>query len=208
MVEGSGNLAAPVAALRDDDLVLASESDEVPLRVAAVHRGDWGAAEAILVPARELTEGTRYVLRAAAATPASPLDAWLHGSRSLAWSAVARIPDAPLRWSARPARGEAVVSRGCPAYAYLKVRVPIEHPEHLLGIVAEVRALQRGAKPRRFLVEAQRGEIALGHLGCSGPLVLERGVTHLVTFTAVDLAGRETPAPGGALVLMGPSQGP
>lgn len=52
-----------------------------------------------------------------------------------------------------------------------------------------------GAKASRFLVQAHAGEIALGALGCSAEIALEKGVGYWVTLNAVDLAGNDVPSP-------------
>ncbi|MFT3771079.1 MAG: hypothetical protein QM820_37160 [Minicystis sp.] len=203
IVEGDGELEPTVRGLGDDTLILATDGDAIPLHVVAIQHGGWRVSQAILAPTRPLTPGLRYALRASA--QGSPLDERLRNAwRVPAWKAADALSSSP-RWTAPPARAVPVVGRGCPPHAYVSVRVPVESPEHLLGVVAEVRPLLRGAKPSRFLVPVYDGAIALGHTGCSAPILLTADVPHLVTLTAVDLAGHETPAPGGVLVIKGPS---
>jgi hypothetical protein len=203
VVEGDGDLEPTVRRLGDDTLVLASDGDAIPLHVVEIQHGAWRVSQAILAPTRPLTPGTRYALRASA--QGSPLDERLRNAWIVpAWKAADALATGP-RWTARPSRGVPDIGRGCPPHATVRIRVPIASPERLLGVVAEVRPLLRAAPPSRYLVQVYDGEIALGHTGCSAPIPLAPGVAHLVTLTAVDLAGHEAPAPGGVFVIKGPS---
>lgn len=204
VLEGSGNMADSVAALDSDGLVLASDTEEIPLRVESVNVGHWNVAQAILVPIREPAPGTRVALRASAKTHGSTIDATLQRDARLFWTTAASAPGGELHWTGKPKRGETKVTFGCPPIAGVSVRIPVDHAAQLLGILAEVRPLMRGAKVERYLLHVYDGEVFLGHQGCDSAIGLFAGMAHLVKLTAVDLAGREIPAPGFALSIASP----
>jgi len=208
VLEGSGRMAASVAALDGTGLVLASDTEEIPLRVEAIHAGSWNVSQAILAPVREPSPGQRHMLRASSTARGQTIDLELTQDKRFAWTTVASAPADTLHWASKPKRGKTTVANGCPPRAYVAINVPVDHPEQLLGILAEVRPLKRGGKTSRFLVTAYDGEITLGSHGCSEALGLYPGITHLVKLSAVDLAGREIPAPGMVLTIPGPTQKP
>lgn len=192
VVDGYGDMVGAVGALGDGALSLASDGDEIPLRVVDRATGSFRVGQVILAPARALPAGARVTLRAA---KGSAIEAWLAGRGPVGWATAGALGDAGVRWVGTPAARPAKTGRSCPPYAYVPVRVPVDHPERLLGVVAEVRSVKRGSAPRRFLMPAGDGEITLGWLGCSAEIELDKGMPHWVTLTAVDLAGHEVPAP-------------
>lgn len=211
VLEGSGRMAASVAALDGAGLVLASDTEEIPLRVEAINVGSWNVSQAILAPVREPSPGKRHTLRASSTAKGQTLDVELTRDARLAWTTAASEPADSLHWAGKPTRGETTVSSGCPPRAYVAVNVPVDHPAHLLGVLAEVRPLKRGGKTSRFLLPVysdKKGQILLGFQGCEEAIGLFAGITHLVKLSAVDLAGREVPAPGMVLTIPGPTQKP
>jgi hypothetical protein len=211
VLEGSGRMAASVAALDSTGLVLASDTEEIPLRVEAIHVGSWNVSQAILAPVREPSPGKRHVLRASSTAKGQTLDVELTRDQRLSWTTAASEPPDTLHWASTPTRGKTTVSHGCPPRADVAINVPVDHPEQLLGILAEVRPLKRGGKTSRFLLPVyndKKGEILLGFQGCEEAIGLFAGITHLVKLSAVDLAGREIPAPGMVLTIPGPTQKP
>jgi hypothetical protein len=214
VVEGSGIMNAPIAALDDTTLVLASDTEEIPLHVEAKNPGSWNVSQAILVPVREPPVGKRFALRASSTAKGSPLDQSITQNDRLWWTTTASLPADSLHWASKPTRGETSIGNGCPPHAYVGVHVPVDHPEQLLGILAEVRPLKQGGKSSRYLLpvykddNGKRGDIALGFQGCEEPIGLFAGITHMVKLSAVDLAGREIPAPGMVLTIAGPKQKP
>lgn len=200
VLEGSGNMADAAFVLADGALVLASAHEQIPLRVAGRTRGSWNVAQVILVPARDLPEGALLSLRASTAAQGSAIDAELR-RRAPAWTTTARLDAADVHWTARPAPRATEIGSFCPRYAYVPIRVPVDHPERLLGVIAEVTPVRRGGVSSRFLMPVYEGEIALGNLGCSAPIGLEPGFGHWVTLTAVDLAGHEIKAQAPVAIL-------
>lgn len=84
--------------------------------------------------------------------------------------------------------------------------MPFDHPEKLLGVLAEVRPIKRGGVTSRFLVTSiYDGAIALGALGCDEPIEIAPGIIHVVKLTAIDLAGRAIPAPKGDVTVSMPT---
>ena len=212
VLEGSGIMNAPVTGLDDTSLVLASDTEEIPLRVEAKNPGSWNVSQAILAPVREPASGKRYELRASAAAKGSPLDASILQNTRLWWTTAASQPADSLHWTSKPTRGETSIGKGCPPHAYVGVHVQLDHPQQLLGGLAEVRPLKRGGKSSRYLLSVyedkteKSGQIALGFQGCEEAIGLFAGITHLVKLSAVDLAGREIAAPGMVLTSPGPTQ--
>jgi hypothetical protein len=200
MLEGTGNMVEAVVALADDELVLTSAHDTIPLRVVGHTRGTWNIAQAILAPARELPEGEQFSLRAVA--PGAMLDAALR-RQVPTWITTARLDTADVRWTSQPAPGPADVGGFCLRHAYVPVRVSVDHPDRLLGVMAEVLPAKRGGEVSRFLLPVYQGEIYLGQAGCDVPLILSPGIAHRVTLTAVDLAGHEIKA-AAPVTIVGP----
>ncbi len=152
VVEGSGIMNAPVAALDDTMLVLASDTEEIPLHVEAKNPGSWNVSQAIVAPVHEPASGKRYELRASGTAKGSPLEASIIQNTRLWWTTTASLPADSLHWASKPTRGETSIGNGCPPHAYVGVHVPVDHPEQLLGVLAEVRPLKQGGKSSRYLL--------------------------------------------------------
>jgi len=175
VLEGTGRMAGPVAALDSTGLVLASDTEEIPLRVETIHIGRWNAAQAILAPVREPAPGARLSLRASATGKGLPIDLEITRNPRFTWTTTASLPAGAVHWTEKPTRGKSDIGTFCPPHAYVALSAVLDHPEQVLGVLAEVRALAPGAKSHRYLVSVNQGEIAIGHLGCEMALELSPG---------------------------------
>jgi len=178
---------------------LLSGSRSIPLQVAEVHEGAFRVTQAILVPESPLEPGRRYVL---SMDGRRRIPVW-NGSRRgpAAWTAAAADTAAPT-WDSAPIVGASTLRPyGCgPAISgHVAVAGPSRVRVHL-----EPEAGGDGA--RTYEVGVAEGELQVGHGMCNGPFQLDAGARYRATLTAIDAAGNQTPAPGGPVILVGPTR--
>jgi hypothetical protein len=63
-----------------------------------------------------------------------------------------------------------------------------------------------GGTPVRFRLTPSEQQVQIGHGMCSGGFELQEDVRYSVRLVAVDMAGNESPAPGGELLIQGPKR--
>jgi len=210
VLQGYGNFQGAVASISERSPRLVAEKDEVPLRVIAVHRGEYGLSQAILQPERPLQPGQRYALRLTQpegdSAPVLPTETWWESKSKyapMAWTATAADTKQP-RWREVPRKeGESAKLLGCGPAIHAYVSASVDEDGPAVQVLAEVKRVD-GEEPVRFRLPVSQERVALGHGMCSGAFQLEEGVRYTVRLVAVDMAGNESVAPGDPLLIEGP----
>jgi hypothetical protein len=212
VLQGYGKFEGPVASISQRSPRLVAEKDEVPLRVIAVYRGEYGLSQAVLQPERPLQPGQHYALRLTqpegASAPVLPTETWWESKSRyapIAWTATA-ADTKPPRWREVPRKnGEDVEQFGCGPAIHAFVAASVDEDGPAVQVLAEVRR-DDGDEPVRFRLPVSKEQVAIGHGMCSGAFRLEEGVRYTVRLVAVDMAGNESPAPGDPVRFEGPRQ--
>lgn len=212
IIEGYGELQEQVSRIteRSPRLVADEDEDEVPLELIAVYRGEKRLTQAVLQPERPLKPGMRYTLRLKkpASTKVPVLRAEISSkgdTLAMAWTA-APADLTPPRWHEAPrATGQKVVQFGCGPASHVDVSAAVEDESAQVQVLAEVRRAE-GGEPVRFRLTPSHQQVRLGHGMCSGAFELQEDVRYSVRLVAVDMAGNESPAPGGELLIQGPKE--
>ncbi len=206
VLEGYGRTQEPVARIAVYSPRLVAEGDEVPLRVIAIHRGEKRLTQAVLQPERPLQPDRRYALRlkqpVAPDAPELPARVWRN---DMQWM-ISRPDVTPPRWREVPRiAGQEVEEFGCGPSIHVAVSAFVEDDGPRVQVLAEVRRAE-GGTPVRFRLTPKAGKVEVGHDMCSGGFVLEAGVRYTVRLVAVDMAGNESVAPGGEVLIEGPKR--
>lgn len=211
VIEGYGELQEQVSRIteRSPRLVADEEEDEVPLELIAVYRGEKRLTQVVLKPERPLKPGMRYTLRfkrpGRTEIPVLKPEILSKGDESLAmaWT-VAPADLTPPRWYEAPrATGQKFVQFGCGPASNVNVSAAVEDERSQVQVLAEVRRAE-GGEPVRFRLTPSNRQVQIGHSMCSGGFRLQEDVRYSVRLVAVDMAGNESPAPGGELLIQGP----
>ena len=180
---------------------LAGGGRTVPLRVVESHVGSFEVAQVVLAPDQPLRPGAIYRL----VLDGRPTPEVWNGQKNvpLEWSVASASSSAPPRFRSAPRFDRtSFTGFGCGPAIYAHFVVDIDAPDRVLFRVrAEPLA---GGATVEYLVPATDGVLDVGHGMCSGPFTLTASAQYRITISAVDAAGRETPAPGGAIVVTGP----
>lgn len=171
--------------------------EEIPLDMVEVLPGNFRNRQVVLAPRRALAADTTYVLHLEGSPyPVGPLVFRTSATEDV------RAP----RWTAAPQwDGEERQRFGCGPSSWAFFTAGVEDDSDV-RVRVEIRAADTG-EIARFLVAPVDGRLALGHGMCSGGFDFRPGVEYTATFTAVDLAGNETPSPGGSVSFLGPADG-
>ena len=163
----------------------------------------------VFVPARELLPHAEYVLYLLEA------DRPYQGSRgeTFAWTTLRGADSTAPRWRTAPKVRPGVFGLyGCGDALYVPVSVPFDGEDDAVLIVAEVKPIggavipSGGPATARYLLRPRGGEVRIGHEMCGGPFNLESGRRYTVKLSAVDAAGNRSPAPGGPIGIVGPTE--
>lgn len=92
---------------------------------------------------------------------------------------------------------------GCGPSVHVNVSAVVEDEHSQVQVLAEVRRAE-GGEPVRFRLSPSTQQVQIGHGMCSGGFEFQEGVRYSVRLTAVDMAGNESAAPGGELLIQGP----
>ena len=189
-------LDSPIAEMRP--LELRAETERVPLRVAETNMGVKNV-QYVLVPARVLQPNTRYTLRIQ--TDDGSEGPSLRDGSEFAWTTGSAADSTPPRWRARPRVGGSLNQRyGCGPAIYVNVTAPVDGAL----VRVELRATD-GGQTSRYLMRPFDDVIDVGHQMCGGAFDLAPNRRYVVSLTAVNAAGNETPAPGRRLEIVGPA---
>ncbi|WP_224367564.1 hypothetical protein [Hyalangium versicolor] len=208
VLEGFGAFVEPVTRIDERSPRLVAGKDEVPLRVVAVHRGEFNLSQAILQPERPLRPGERYTLHLTqpkdSQEPVLPTTQRLNGtSVPMAWTVTAADVKPP-RWREVPRiMEESAEMLGCGPAVHVSVSASVDEDGSKVQVLAEVRRAE-GGEPVRFRLTPNDEQVAVGHGMCSGAFQLEEGMRYTVRLVAVDMAGNETAAPGDPVLITGP----
>lgn len=99
------------------------------------------------------------------------------------------------RWTEAPQAGKSELQHfGCgpSAYQFFQVAVEDDSPVRIRVRVESLRTGEAGES----LLAITNGAVRAGHGMCSGAFEMKEGEAYRATFTAVDVAGNESPAPG------------
>jgi hypothetical protein len=204
VLEGYGRTQEPVARIAEHSPRLVTEGDEVPLRIIAIHRGEKRLTQAVLQPERPLQPDRRYALRlkqpVASDVPELPARVWRN---DLEWM-ISRPDVTPPRWREVPrTTGQELEEFGCGPAIHVAVSALVEDDGPRVQVLAEVRRAE-GGTPVRFRLTPKGEKVEIGHDMCSGGFELQAGVQYTVRLVAVDMAGNESVAPGGEVLVEGP----
>jgi hypothetical protein len=94
---------------------------------------------------------------------------------------------------------------GCGPAVHVDVSTSLEDEGAQVQVLAEVTRTGSG-ETVRFRLSPSGQRVKIGHHMCAGGFDLKEGVRYSVRLVAVDMAGNETAAPGGALLIQGPRQ--
>lgn len=228
IVSGFGGAEAPVTQIAQQKPVLVSGDEVVPLEVEATYVGNMRVSQVVLKPGRALEVGQTYELRLLAprqGREALELSLWRRdGSQPARWQVVAADNSAP-RWSGPPRHtGSPIEHYGCGPEIHEEYAVEVEDVSKPIRYLATVRRADGTGLPLRQLIEAheaqeeeapqkrllalrsapkRRATLAVGHGMCSGAFRFDLGVEYRMELFAVDGAGNQTPAPGGAITIVG-----
>ncbi|WP_224250178.1 hypothetical protein [Hyalangium gracile] len=211
VIEGYGELQEQVSRIAERSPRLVSDEEEVHLNVIAVYRGEKRLTQAVLQPERPLKPGMRYTLRltrpVSAKIPVLRPEISSRGDEILAMAWTVSPADlTPPRWHEAPrATGQKVVHFGCGPAIHVDVSAAVEDERSQVQILAEVKRAE-GGEPVRFRLTPSMQQVRIGHGMCSGGFELQEGVRYSVRLMAVDMAGNESAAPGGELLIQGPEQ--
>lgn len=170
----------------------------VSLQIESTLAGEMYVEQAVLKPAAALTAGATYQLKLQGAEPKTLRVGATADHKAPVWDAAPKVGDSSYQMF------------GCGPDSHVAIKVPVRDDGPVVLVRAAVRPLGKaaaGARTVSYLLRIAKGEISLGHSMCSGPFVLRPHAHYEVTLTAVDLAGNETPAPGGPLSIVGPVGG-
>lgn len=210
VIEGYGEFQEQVSRIAERSPRLVADEDEVPLDLIAVYRGEKRLTQAVLQPERPLKPGMRYTLRLK-----KPVDTKVPVLRpeieskgeslAMAWT-VAPADLTPPRWHEAPrTTGQKVVHFGCGPAIHVNVSAAVEDESSQVQVLAEVTRAEGGV-PVRFRLTPSEQQVHIGHGMCSGGFELQEDVRYSVRLVAVDMAGNESAAPGGELLIQGPKR--
>lgn len=200
VLTGYGEAQETIRALAAKKPRLVHAQESIELNVEQLHEGEFRLTQAVLTAERPLQPGKEYRL-AIKGVPADDLTVYANDKWGpIRFRAVEEDFAAPA-WSEAPELlGTESVAYGCGPSSEGKVKVAVSEPALFL---VELERVSTGTS-RRFLVEARKGELRIGHSMCSGAFRMIAKELYRARLTAVDAAGRSTPAAGPALELTGP----
>ena len=178
--------------------VLVAGREEIPLDVVERLPGNFRNRQVVFAPRRPLAADTVYTLRVDGAPARLP---------SLQFRTGIREDLQAPRWTAAPAWvGEERVGFGCGPSSWVFFEAGLEDDSEV-RVRVEIRSIETGEVARFLVTPEEGGRLALGHGMCAGGFDFRPGAEYTATFTAVDLAGNEAPAPGGIVSFLGPADG-
>jgi hypothetical protein len=205
--QADGSRGDSMAGLAEQGPYLATEIEEVPLEVLATFKYGYGDVQVVLKPVRSLTVGRRYELRLRRALEgkgALSLQTWDRAQRKpvpLTWLAGPPI-DEGSRWRGSPAsKGIEKVAYGCGDDVHHRFAAPISAGAGWVLVESETDKYP-GFK-KRVLLPLEGQSVRVGHGMCGGPFRFEKGVRYRLRFSALDVKGELTAAPGAALEIVG-----
>ena len=181
---------------------LVGAGQTIPLRVVESHVGSFEVGQVVLAAEQPLRPGGTYrLVLDGRPTP----EVWTGVKHApLEWNVAPSRSSAPPRFRSAPRLDRTSFTPfGCGPAIYAHFTVDVDAPDRVF-FRARVEPLA-GGPTIEYLVPAANGVLDVGHGMCSGPFVLTAGAQYRITLSAIDIAGRETPAPGGPHVVTGPT---
>lgn len=186
---------------------LESEGHVIPLQVVKTYVGEQRVALAVLKPQENLRRGVDYVF-AAEGISEGDLVTFYKGSptRTTLRAEAAADHDPPVWLSPPRPQDSSYVPMGCGPASFARVAIEAKDAGPMFVKVE----LERSSSPDRvrYLLPVAHGVVKIGHGMCGGAFDLEPKEKARVHLTLVDLAGHETPAPGGPVHIVGPGPQP
>ncbi len=206
-LEGYGVDLGTVRALSKRHPRLESSAHIIPLRVQQTYIGQQRLALAVLRPQEELRRNVTYLFAADGVSEEDLMSYGWSGQTAITFRADAPADNDPPVWISAPQVLTGTYRRfGCGPASFVPVAIEAKDAGPLFVKVE----LERAGKSRRvsYILPIIDGVVSIGHGMCSGAFDLAPGEKARAHLTLIDLAGNETPAPGGAVHIVGPGPKP